>query len=374
VNEEDIKINKLKVVELFAGIGAWGKALKKRNIPHETVYAVEFDKKTIESYNIIHNTNFEPQNITEINPSEVPDCDIVFYSPPCQAFSVAGRQEGFADQRGTLFFDALRIIQVKKPKYAIMENVKGLTGKKFEFEFDTMLQLLEQEGYKNYPKVLNAKDYGIPQNRERVFVVSIREDVAQEFNFPNAFDNGLRLRDLLEVNVEDKFFLSKEKTKSLLENYNNRKRKDNEPREISFDGEGLSYCIDANYAKGISENFVNSGRRTHIAISYSRKIGIGNEIDKAYTLNSSDWRGINRNQTQNAVLEIDKDDEYPYRIRKLTPLECLRLMGFEDKDYYKLKQNNVSNTQIYKMAGNSIVVNVIEEILENLFVHNTFLV
>lgn len=416
------------------------------NIDHEVVYAVEFDEKTIKSYNIIHNANFEAKDITQINPGDVPDCDALFYSPPCQSWSVAGRQEGFGDPRGTLFFDAFKIVQAKKPKIAVMENVKGLTQKKFKFEFETMLQMLEQEGYKNHWQVLNAKEYGIPQNRERVFIVSIREDINHEFNFPQPFDNRLRLKDLLEDEVDEKYYIDAEKTKKLLEEYHNIERRDDEPRELSFNGDGISYCIDANYHKGISPNFVNSGRRTHVVdvevhrcltpdrinkrqngrrfkedgepaftvntqdrhgilqiglleikgneqvrrvyapdglaptlntmqggnrqpkviVSYSRKSGIGNELDNAYTLNSSDWLGINRNQNQNAVIEFDPN----FKIRKLTPLECIRLMGFEDEDYYKLKEQKISNSQIYKMCGNSIVVNVIEEIFKNLFVHS----
>lgn len=434
---------KLKVAELFAGIGAWSKALEKIGIDHEIVEAVEFDHKTISSYNLIHDTNFESKDITKIDPEKFPDHDILFYSPPCQAFSVAGKQEGFSDEkgRGTLFFDALKIIQAKKPKFAIMENVKGLTQKKFQFEFETMLQLLEQEGYKNYWKVLNAKDYGIPQNRERVFIVSIRKDIEKTFNFPVEFDNGVRLKHLLEETVDEKYYISQDKTEKLLQEYiKGLQKKDRLPSELSLNGESISYCIDASYAKGISPGSVNDGRRTHIVetrpcitpdrinkrqngrrfkedgepaftlstqdrhgilqigmiemkgndqirrvydpngvsptlstmqggnrqpkvvVSYSRKTGIGKELDAAYTLNSSDWRGINRNQNQNAVLEYQ-----PYlRIRKLTPLECFRLMGFEDSDYLILKENKVSNSQIYKMAGNSVVVNVIEELLKEL--------
>lgn len=127
----------------------------------------------------------------------------------CQAFSLAGKQMGFDDERGVLFFDALRIIKVKKPKYALMENVKGLTGKKFKEEFYTMLKKLEEAGYNNYYKVLNSKDYGIPQNRERIFIVSIRKDIDDgSFEFPEEFDNGLRLKDMLEPIVDEKYYIS----------------------------------------------------------------------------------------------------------------------------------------------------------------------
>jgi DNA (cytosine-5)-methyltransferase 1 len=188
------KQKELKVIELFAGIGAWAKGLITAGIKHKVVAVVEFDKKTIQCYNAIHGTQFEPMDITKLSGDELPDCDMICYSPPCQAFSVAGRQEGFNDVRGILFFDALRIINSKKPKYALMENVKGLTGKKFKNEFEYMLKALEDAGYNNHWKVLNAKDYGIPQNRERVFVVSIRNDIKKDFRFPLPLDNKQRQR------------------------------------------------------------------------------------------------------------------------------------------------------------------------------------
>ena len=433
---------KLKVAELFAGIGAWSKALKKLGVEYEVVEAIEFDRKTIHSYNLIHNTNFEEKDITQLNENEFPDHDLLFYSPPCQAFSVAGKQEGFEDEkgRGTLFFDALRIIQTKKPKLAIMENVKGLTQKKFKFEFETMLQVLEQEGYKNYWKVLNAKDYGIPQNRERVFIVSIREDISKSFNFPMGFDNGLRLKHLLEDSVDEKYYISQDKTEKLLDEYvKGLKKKDRLPSELSLNGESISYCIDASYAKGISPGSVNDGRRTHIVETLpcitpdrinKRQNGrrFKENEDPSFTINTQDRHGIlqigmlemkgneqirrvydpegisptlntmqggNRQPKIVCVNPRKEDGTQTYqqdrvysveglmttlssqlsgrfnilvdpKIRKLTPLECFRLMGFEDDDYHKLKDNKISDSQIYKMAGNSVVVNVIEEILKEL--------
>jgi len=399
----------LKVVELFAGIGAWSKALKRMNIDFEIVDAIEFDEKTMKSYNIIHNTNFKSKDITKIDPYDIPDCDIIFYSPPCQAFSVAGKQEGFGDSRGTLFFDAFKIIQAKKPKYAIMENVKGLTQKKFQFEFETMIQLLEQEGYKNYWKVLNAKDYGIPQNRERVFIVSIREDIEQEFEFPQPFDSGLRLRDLLENEVDEKYYISEEKTKCLLQKYKKEiKNKDNNPSELSLNGKSISYCLDAHYGNGLAPSSINKGKRTHIlevkpCITPDRinKKQNGRRFkedgEPSFTINTQDKQGIliiglfdikgneqvrrvcgpegitpilNTMQDGNRkpkVLLFEKDGGYYFAsIRKFTPFECLRLMGFNDSDYIKLKKNKISDSQIYKMAGNSIVVNTIECLLKEL--------
>lgn len=173
----------------------------------------------------------------------------------CQAFSFAGKQLGFDDERGILFFDALKIIKEKKPMYAMMENVKGLTSKKFKNELSIMLKKLEEAGYNNYWNVLNAKNYGIPQNRERVFIISIRKDIDDgSFKFPAPFDNGLRLKDLLEDSVDEKYYINDERTKGLIE-------------EIKNKNQDISYCIDANYHKGTTpKDFLTKSRRQLICI------------------------------------------------------------------------------------------------------------
>jgi DNA (cytosine-5)-methyltransferase 1 len=325
-------LKKLRVIELFAGIGAWSKALENLNIPHEVVLAVENDEKTIHSYNLIHNTNFKPIDITKLNEKEVPDCDIICYSPPCQAFSQAGKQLGFEDQRGILFFDALRIIKEKKPKYALMENVKGLTQKKFKNEFAIMLDELERAGYKNYWKVLNAKDYGkIPQNRERVFIVSVRNDVDQIFEFPEPINNEIKFEDLLEtdINVIKKYLHSQAAI-----DYMNKQTKDGRThwdfQHHSDTNKQWSSCLVANLYKGVPNN-----------VLIDRRIDI--------------------------IESLKKDEKLPV-IRKFTPKECFRLMGFDDKDHDVLKENKISNTQLYRMAGNSIVVDVVERIFYNLLI------
>ncbi|MDY8021120.1 DNA cytosine methyltransferase [Paenibacillus polymyxa] len=426
---------KLRVAELFAGIGAWSKALERLGVDHEVVEAIELDKKTISSYNLIHNSEFKNKDITMINPKEFPEHDLLFYSPPCQAFSIAGKQEGFGDARGTLFFEALKIIQKKKPKYAIMENVKGLTQKKFINEFETMLRLLEQEGYKNYWKVLNAKNYGIPQSRERVFIVSVRKDLDLSFEFPKAYDNGLRLKDLLEEEVDEKFYINEEKTRKLLDEFKG-KYGFEDSRNVCINTKMKNNSMKKGYAATIISscykeplntlevypcitperiNKRQNGRRfkedgdPSFTINTQDKHGIlqigllemkGNEqIRRVYdpsgiSLTLNTMQGGNRRpkiiqvgmigdtgyEKERRVYSADgisptlesrdskgaKKIMHEYRIRKLTPLECFRLMGFDDEDYDTLKNNKVSNSQIYKMAGNSIVVNVIEEILKEL--------
>lgn len=206
----------MRVLSLFSGIGAFEKALKNLNINFELVNYCEIDKYASATYSMIHNVNEDKNlgDITKIDLSSLPTVDLVTYGFPCQDISVAGKQKGFSDEKGKtrsgLFFDALNVIKHTKPKIAIAENVKNLTSKKFKTEFEIVLNSLEGLGYTNYWKVLNAKEFGIPQNRERVFIVSIRKDIDKGFTFPDGRSLDIRLRDLLEENVEKKYYLSDE--------------------------------------------------------------------------------------------------------------------------------------------------------------------
>lgn len=208
----------MKVLSLFSGIGAFEKALDRLGIPYELVGYCEIDKYASKSYAAIHGVD-ESMNlgdITKIDEMALPkDIDLITYGFPCQDISLAGKQKGLFNEDGTqtrsgLFFEALRIIEETQPRVAIAENVKNLTSKKFAEQFKIVLDSLEAAGYNNYWKVLNAKDYGIPQNRERVFIVSIRKDIDNgEFKFPEGFPLQLRLKDMLEDEVDEKYYISK---------------------------------------------------------------------------------------------------------------------------------------------------------------------
>ena len=164
-------MEKLKVLSLFSGIGAFEKALEREKIPHEVVAYCEIDKYASKSYSTIHNIpeSLNLGDISKVDTSGIPECDLVTYGFPCQDISVAGLQKGIkaGETRSGLLYEALRIIEAKKPKYAIAENVKNLVGKRFKGDFEQLLALLDDMGYNSYWQVLNAKDYGIPQNRER---------------------------------------------------------------------------------------------------------------------------------------------------------------------------------------------------------------
>lgn len=200
----------LKVLELFAGIGACSKALERLGIEHEIVDAVEIDKYAITSFNAIHGTNFEVQDITEWDKDI--SVDLIMHGSPCQDFSVAGKQAGGdvgSGTRSSLMYETIRIVGKLRPKYVVWENVKNLLSKKHKHNFDAYIETMNILGYNSYYQVLNAKDYGIPQNRERVFTVSIRKDIDRgTFTFPEKEPLKLRLKDMLEEQVDEKYYLS----------------------------------------------------------------------------------------------------------------------------------------------------------------------
>lgn len=199
----------IRVLELFAGIGACSKALTNLGIEHEIVDAVEIDKYAIKSFNAIHGTNFEPQDITTWDKDV--ECDLIMHGSPCQDFSVAGRGAGGDKDSGTrssLMYETLRIVEKVKPKVVIWENVKNLLSKKHRHNFDAYIKAMYGMGYNSYWQVLNAKDFGVPQNRERVFTISLAAGWPGEFTFPQKQELTKRLKDVLEDNVDEKYYLS----------------------------------------------------------------------------------------------------------------------------------------------------------------------
>ena len=199
----------VKVLELFGGIGACTQAFKRVGIPFEVVDYVEIDKYACKSYNAINGTDFKPQDICEWDKDI--KVDFIMHGSPCQDFSVAGKGLGGDEGSGTrssLMYETIRIVEKLKPKYVLWENVKNVTGKKHRHNFDKYLVSLQQLGYNNYWQIMNAKDYGIPQNRERVFVLSIRRDIDKGYEFPEPFPLKLRLKDMLDAEVDEKYYLN----------------------------------------------------------------------------------------------------------------------------------------------------------------------
>lgn len=217
-------MKKIRYLSLFTGIGSPESGLEVLNIPFELIGFSEIDKFAIKSYCAVHGVDEKLNlgDITKIEIEKLPkDIDLITHGSPCQDFSVAGKGKGADEGTGTrssLMWNTVAICEHCRPKYVIWENVKNVLSKKHKHNFDKYIDEMERLGYKNYYKVLNAKNYGIPQNRERIFCISIRGDLNKEFEFPKGFNNGLVLKDFLETEVDEKFYISNEKVNRLLFN------------------------------------------------------------------------------------------------------------------------------------------------------------
>lgn len=354
---------KIKVLELFAGIGACSKALERLGIEHEIVDCVEIDKYAVKSFNAVHGTDFEAQDITQWDKDI--ECDLIMHGSPCQDFSVAGKQAGGDKDSGTrssLMYETLRIVEKLKPKYVIWENVKNIISHKHWHNFANYQERMVDLGYINTWKVVNAKDYGIPQNRERVFTVSIREDKNwASFYFPQPIKLDKRLKDVLEDNVDEKYYLSDEKIAMI-----SKWKCYEKPLEHTMNNDSICGTLTTRSgAECGGMKTVFTEKEPFIVASRGRNPE--NPSDRTPGAPTEQRLEPKFDGTTNTLTSVQKDNYVatPYRIRKLTPKECWRLMGFDDTDFEKAEKVN-SNTQLYKQAGNSIVVNVLEAILKNL--------
>ena len=217
-------MQKIKVIELFAGYGSQHLALKrlKRDYPEfefEVVAFCEIDKYAIKAYNALHGDHIPNLgDITKVNPCDVPDCDLITWSFPCTDISSAGLQKGLSkgsDTHSSLCWDAMRIFEVKRPKYLLMENVSALVSEKFRKDFNLLQLSLQKLGYTNFSQIINSKDMGVPQNRVRIFMVSVR-DCDKAYYFPKPFKLERRLKDVLEQNVAERYYLSEKAISGLL--------------------------------------------------------------------------------------------------------------------------------------------------------------
>ena len=464
-------MSKVKLLSLFSGIGAFEKALDKLGVDYELEGYSEIDRYANQAYALIHNTEewMNLGDVTKIDETKLAkDIDLITYGFPCQDISLAGNQKGLTDEDGNktrsgLVWEATRIIRKTQPKVAIAENVKNLVSKKFSKEFEAILSELDEAGYNNYWKVLNAKEHGIAQNRERVFIVSIRKDIDLGFfEFPEAEELKTRLLDYLEDEVDEKYYLSDKQIKRITQSTFTQAAKRihksdgmmstllardyKDPKCVDLtvysdksvekikknivDVNDVANIITANpqrgvVQKGIIQTTKTSGSDVGVVVKDTRNLKEklcddliengtvkgGEIINHSYTNKSKNPNsrltledyiettdGImptltTRPDTLGVVvgeyrrdegLRTFKDDAIgtirtkdvggdkvvvtnpPLRIRKLTPKECWRLMGFDDEDHDKVEEAGISNSQRYKMAGNSIVVNVVEKILKNL--------
>jgi len=323
IGVRSIRDNMIKVLSLFSGIGAFESALRNTGIKHEVVNFSEIYQPAIRSYCKLYNIT-EDQNlgdITQVNPGDIEDFDLLSYGFPCQSYSIAGKRLGMDDPRnGNLFYESMKIVKKKQPKYLIAENVLGLKTIDNGDTFKIILETLNKLGYKNYWKVLNSSFFGVPQDRNRVFIVSIRKDVKHNFHFPVMKKTTKQVKDIIDFTVKDRII-----NKDLIP-YLNKKYyiKPNKTNKV-FDG-----C---------QQGIFNSGWTLH----------------RLYTI-----YGLS------PTLTTSNGPPYFDEIAGgLVGKERLRLQGFTDKDYDKIK-DLVSESEIAYMAGNSITINILKNIFKNL--------
>lgn len=234
----------MKYLSLFSGIGSPEQALKNLGIEFELFGFSEIDKYAVKSYCAVHGVDesLNLGDITKIDIESLPlDIDLITHGSPCQDFSVAGKGNGGdigTGTRSSLMWNTVAICEHCKPKYVIWENVKNVLSKKHRHNFDKYLDEMDRLGYNNFYQVLNAKNYGVPQNRERIFVISIRKDLEQNFEFPKGFDNGIRLKDVLEDEVDEKYYINTEKAKKLISEYKGNLAISHSIRSREFEGQG----------------------------------------------------------------------------------------------------------------------------------------
>lgn len=365
--ENPLKITKpLRLIELFAGIGAQAKALENLGVNFEHYRICEFDKYAVASYNAVHGTNFETSDITQIHADDlgIAETDkyeyIMTYSFPCTDLSTAGKQKGMNRDSGTrsgLLWEVERLLKETKelPQILLMENVPGVLSEKNKKDFLEWCSFLESLGYTSKYKILNAKDYGIPQNRDRVFMISwLGEDYY--YDFPHKQPLVVRLKDVLEPSVDEKYYLSEKTIKYFIQHTQESIEKGNGFRFEPTDGNVVGKTITTRAGSRMDDNFI---RCEHIA-QLEGDFEMANRVYSPEGLYPT-VRTANTDRYNNAI-QVNGDT----RIRKLTPKECWRLMGFDDESFFKAEKV-VSNSQLYKQAGNSIVVNVLMAIFEKLF-------
>ena len=308
------KLKDYTFIDLFAGLG--GFRLSLESLGARCVYSSEWDEPVRKVYEM----NFEDKphgDITKINEKDIPEHDILCAGFPCQAFSISGKQLGFEDSRGTLFFDVARIVKEKKPKVVFMENVKNFDSHERGNTHNVVRKIMEEMGYTFYFKILNSVNFGIPQKRERIYMVCFRNDLSiKNFDFPKSIK--------LEKYVEDYLITEEELVKNLY-----------------IDREDIYY-------NGIEDN------------QYSNKtirLGIVNKGGQGERIYST--KGIAITFSANGGGIFSKTGGYLVngKPRKLHPRECARLMGYPDS--YKISE---SNNQAYKQLGNSVVIDVLQYI------------
>ncbi|MDW3868348.1 DNA (cytosine-5-)-methyltransferase [Staphylococcus saprophyticus] len=363
----------MNFIDICSGIGGFRSALEMNG--HNCLAFAEIDKYAKQSYRAIYDTEGEDEldDITAITDEHFRlyrgQCDIITGGFPCQAFSIAGNRRGFDDTRGTIFFHIARAIKEIQPSYVLLENVKGLFSHDKGRTFGTIIQALDELGYVTEWGLFNSKYWGVPQNRERVYILVTRKD---KFKGPVLFDLlkqqtevTTRLVDVLEDEVDEKYYLSEEKTKKLtldtdlggklnMYDYNERDKVHSvnkvSPTLNTMQGGDRQPKIAVREATKQGYAIAEQGDSVNVSYptSKTRRGRVGKQV--AQTLQAGE---VNQGVVMNDI-----------RIRKLVPIETWRLQGFSDEQFYKAKDSGVSNSQLYKQAGNSVSVPVVDAIVK----------
>ena len=354
----------VKIGTFFSGIGSPEMAMKRlkengiiKNF--ENVFYCEIDKSAVKSYCVIHNKSINDNlgDITKINGANLPYCDIWVGGFPCQDISMAGIRRGFdfnSNTRSSLGWKMIQFLKEIKeqPKVVIFENVSAITQTKMRKTLQLFKNDLESLGYTLYDNVLCAIDYGLPQNRERYFLVAIKGKYL--YQFPPPFKLKLRLKDLLEKNIDPNLIMS-EKVYFDLENFVKNKDYSKKSKIVckNIKDHRKKYVIDL-------YRFIDG--KNHCGRDTSSKY---NQTARLWSMNGY-CPTLTASSTEDTSKMIIYRDNY-FFVKKISPLESWRFMGFRDEDFYKAKSIGTSNRQLFKQAGNSIATNVIYYVLKNLF-------
>ena len=359
----------IRVATLFSGVGTPEQSLKHLKVEHETVFACEIDKYARTTYLA---NNQEPKtfydDVYNIDGNKYKDqIDILIGGSPCQSFSIAGKRMGTSCPRGNLIYEYFRIVEEAKPKVFIYENVKGFLSidkidkkEKYGETFKNFVQSFKELGYTIYYEILNTKDYGVPQNRERIYIVGFRDEV--EFEFAPKQELKLRLKDMLEDEVDKKYHLSQEAISYMGRERQGKPRWEFHKNEV----EGIAACLTANMHKGVPYGVITPYLPIRLEQTHTLNIKGNDSIKRIY---SSDGLCPSLTTMQGGHREPKVAIEDKYIFRKLTPRECFRLQGFDDSFIFPEK---MSDTQLYKQAGNGMSRNILDMIFTQIFKSKNF--
>lgn len=332
----------MRVLSLFSGIGAFEMALRNIGVEYELVGFSEIDTNAIKSYCAIHGVDESKLlgDVSKIDANKLPDdIDLLTHGSPCQTFSVEGKKLGGNEGSGTsssLMWETVRIIRDTLPKVVVWENVKNVLSKEHKHNFDKYIETLNDLGYKSHYRIINSMDFGLPQNRERVFCISVL-DSAIDFEFPQKRGLNIQVKDLLEEKVDDKYYLKSDALEWKLIEFTQ-----------NYDVINIKQATKQGYIElkrgGVCDlNRPNSKTRRG-------RVQFNGTVSPTVTASVQ------------SIYYIEEDN----RVRNLTPLETWRLQGFSDDDY-RIASEVCTETYLYKQSGNSISVNVLEDIFKQLY-------